>query len=131
MPQQPGDIFEDDPSIPDDMCLLRRVPPNRVVTEEKRPQSDTFSNSSDGTGTSVDLAIDENQIERTLADFPDFGVVAVTAGQVRALGLGVIRDPLPENANHALITGNKKKTSKLLVRLCEWKKLPKGCEWNI
>jgi hypothetical protein len=124
--EKPGDIFRDDPSIPDDMRVLHRIPPGRVVEAEDRPNSSNFDNSRDGSGTSVDLMEDEEQPTRTLADFPDFGLVSITVGELRALNLGVVRDPIKgddqnkPNDKHALIQGNKKKAKQKIARQCKW-----------
>jgi len=121
--QKEGDIFRDDPTIPDDMRLLHRVPFEWYYAPEDRPQSCSFDNSPDGSGTSVDLMEADDQPQRTLAGHPGFGLVSITAGQARAAGLGVVRNPIlgnPGNSQHCLLQGKKNKASKKLARQCQW-----------
>jgi len=54
-----------------------------------------------------------------------FGVVAITAGKLRQLGIGIVRAPLPDNPYHVVLQGPKgKKTLKKLAKLCEWEVMP-------
>jgi hypothetical protein len=126
-PSVPGYQYQDDAGIPDDVRLLRRIPGGRYTEKEGRaaPNSDCFKDSSDGTGASVDIWEDDWSPEKSLEAQPEhFGLVSFTAGQLRALGLGIIRMPLPDNPHHATLQGPK--TTSVLRRLakhCEWQKL--------
>lgn len=123
-----GEQYQDDPNIPDNAKLLRRIPGGRFTEKAgaRVPNSDCFKNSSDGTGTSIDIWEDDWSPQKCLEGQAEgFGVVAVTAGQLRGLGIGVIRAPLPDNPHHALLQGPKgKKTLKKLAKLCEWEIMP-------
>ena len=125
MPQKPGEVFKDDPTIPPEMRVLHRVHPNNYVDSEDRPASSEFDNSSDGSGTSADLMEDDDQPERTLAGHEGFGLVALTVADIRAAGLGVVRNPVEGNPQHVLIQGPKKRAAKrTLARQAEWIKRP-------
>jgi len=90
-----------------------------------RPQSDAFSNSPDGSATSVDIWEGDRQPEDTLAGHDDFGLVWLTVADVRAAGLGVIRNKIGGNPHHALIQGKKTKgKQRKLASVACWIKLP-------
>ncbi len=101
----------DDPTIPDDAVLWRRVPPNFYVPDERlgrsRPSSMAFENSRDGSPMSVVLASEARSVEAVLQGHEGYGLVAITAGLARACGQVVTRDPLPEEPAHALVAGAK------------------------
>jgi len=87
-----------DPSIPDEEYLWRRF----------LPKDDDLSKSDfkDSRGpTSVNLA-SLTSINKTLEGHPTFKIAQLTAGDVRSVGCGVVRNPTPDNSAHALIIGN-------------------------
>jgi hypothetical protein len=103
----------DDSSIGDDEALWRWVRPDQwePMGDSTRPRSDAFCDSSDGSPMSVDRAQVRQQRgegpEHTVADRPGYLVAEVQAGSCRALHLGVVPDPLPDNPAHAGVTGTK------------------------
>ena len=123
MAEIPGDVFADDDSIPDDARLLRRIPPGHVAknTPTRRPQSDCFKNSPDGSGISVAVWEEEEQPENLLSDTPTpgYGIGWITAGDVREQGLGVVPDPIDTDPHHALIQGMRKSHNKIRRKLAE------------
>ena len=123
-PPPPGDTYLNDAAIPDGVRLFRRIPPGRFTMKNgvAIPNSDCFKNSPDGTGTSVDVEEDGWTPDDALKGVSaDFGLVSLTAAQVRALGLGVIRQKIPGNDHHATLQGPK---SRSLLRA-----LAKGALW--
>lgn len=117
----PGDCTKDDKDIPDSACLLRRIPPYGIKGNPGRPNSSNFGNSPDGTGTSVDILEQDREPGDSLAGHDGFGLVSVTAGDLRSLGLGIIRIPLPGNPHHAHIQGPKSRSIKRKIAECaEW-----------
>ncbi len=128
MPGNPGDELIDDASIPNETRILRRVAPTQVkmAGDIVRPQSNAFSNSPDGRGTSIDIWDGDRQPEGTLAGHDGFGLVWLTVADVRAAGLGVIRNKIPGNPHHTLIQGKKTKgIQRQLATAAHWIKLPK------
>lgn len=116
------EVAVDDATIHDDDVLWRRV--NYLFWERLadgwRISSEAFANSSDGSGMSVhlvDVAREEGLTHRDLLPDPkeNWGVVALTAGQVRALRQIVVREPEPHDPSHAEVVGGK--TSKVRKRL--------------
>lgn len=125
------DKYIDDPSIPDDAILWRRIHPGELVPHEEtgkpRPKSTQFRDSNDGTPMSVylaDIALRENRNpEDILAnDYPGEGMVSFTAGFVRGLGLRVQPNPRPEEPAHAYVSGIGKKNKKIqrtIAKVCK------------
>lgn len=117
--------YTDDPTIPDEAELWRRIHPKQWEKDENlgrvRPVSGAFDDPSDGSPMSVDLAEVHIQMghapQAALADHEGFALAAITVGLVRECGLGVARQPLPENPAHAVVFG--KKTSKIRRRLAK------------
>ncbi len=125
-----GQVHEaqaDTVSITDETRLLRRIPPGRTKKGELglRPQSDCFSDPPGSTGMSVDVWEDARNPEDLLVGHDGFGVVWITVGDVRKLGLEIVRDRQPDNPYHALVQG--KKTTGIKRRLAvaaRWIKMP-------
>ncbi len=109
----------DDPSIPDEAELWRRVPPDFYTYDERlgrrRPSSGAFDNHRDGSPMSVVLAAESRGVDAVLAGYAGYGLVAITAGLARACGQGVVRAPLPDEPAHAHVVGAK--TSSVKKRL--------------
>ncbi len=76
----------DDPNISSDTRLLRRIPAAHIGIGGKI-NSHAFKERTRGEGTSVDIWEARHGPEETLQGHPGFGVVFVTAGEVRAVGL--------------------------------------------
>ena len=95
----PEDQFQDDPTIPDDAILIRRVPYDRWKVEEHCPDTSAFNlrKSKNEKYLSVYLK-GEVSLKDVIAEYPGEGVpgiVAIRVGDVRALGLGftIRREP--------------------------------------
>jgi hypothetical protein len=114
-----GDVDDDDVSIPDEMRVLRRIPPGMTAPKDansRRPSSDNFCNDpEDGSGTSVDLWDGTEDPLASLEGHDGFGLVSITVGEIRATGLGVCPAPLDDNPRHAVIQG--RKTDGIMRRL--------------
>jgi len=104
-------LRQDDPTLSDEIALLRRIPPwaDRVRWDEHgRPvaSSQNFKDKNDELSVFIEV---ETTIEGVLAGHPGFGLVRFTAQQVRGVcGPTIIlcRDPLnPGPPGHALICG--------------------------
>ena len=127
---------QDDPmSIPDETRLFRRINPNWIVYDqnrkERRPTSQNFDDSLDGTPMSVyaeNIAIANGN---TPADFlkghwSAWYLAAVHAGAMRQNGQRVYPDLLNQDAadyqpSHAAVAGPKdNKTRKKLANGYEW-----------
>jgi len=124
-----GKPYSDDPTIANGSILWRRIYPGWAIHDENsgklRVSSAAFDDSKDGTPTSVLLAdiviLSGREARSVLAGFPEYGLAALSADQVRNCGNGVARDPLPEEPAHGLITGRKtKKAKQCLQRAADW-----------
>jgi hypothetical protein len=106
--------YSDDPTIPDEADLWRRIPPWHFVTGqmtgEVRPTSAAFDDDRDGSPMSVVLAAGCAGPESVLAGHPGYALAAIKAGLVRECQQGITRDPLPEEPAHALVFGLKTKS---------------------
>lgn len=124
--------YADDLTIADGAVLWRRIHPMWAVEENHgglRVSSAAFDDSKDGSPTSVFIAdivrSTGRQAGQLLAGFKDYGLAALTAGQARAPGQRVARDPLPEEPAHAFIVGKKTKPVKrALAAACRWEVAP-------
>lgn len=117
----------DDVSIGDDERLLHRIRPDDVVvnpaTAQRRPSSATFRSKSNI--ISVDLA-SLTTPQKALEGYPQHTLVEIDVGTVRSLGCKVVRDPLSDNAAHALLYGSgpdgrmTKSQAREIVNRCRW-----------
>lgn len=101
-----------DAPLSSDTEVLRRIPPNNVKNPSGRPNSWCFKPKKEENGLSVDVLEADNTPDNcilrasgTLGEDEEYGIVSLKVGDVRALGLDVMRDPLPDNPHHALIVG--------------------------
>lgn len=102
----------DDTSIDDACRMLRRIPPGWI--SDFRPERSNFEIRQPHVGLSVTAWLSDADLDAVLAEAPNFGVVRVTAGQLRAVGFIIVRVPEPENPNHcecygAISKGDRKK----------------------
>lgn len=119
-PEEPPD----DPSIDDDLEVLRRIPPGEFKLNGL-PNSNNFGLDGQGNGTSVALSIGAQDLERVRANHEEFGVVAVRVGAWRKFGLRVSRQPLPDNPNHCEIWGTRSTAVKrALAKEARWVQYP-------
>ncbi|MBI3696222.1 MAG: hypothetical protein HY238_15470 [Acidobacteria bacterium] len=125
------DTLRDDPTIPDQAELWRRIPPWHLVKDENlgriRPSSAAFDNHPDGSAMSVLLGNEMTAAgcgpEAALAGHERFALAAITAHLARSCGQGIARDPLPDAPAHAVVFGEKTR----LIR----KKLAMAAYWVI
>lgn len=115
----------DDPSIPDDEELWRRIPPHHFFFDDAdgrlRPASAAFDNDPDGSPMSVFLASGTPGPDAALAGHDGHALAAITAGLARANGQGVVRAPLPGLPSHAHVEGPKPKSiQRRLARAARW-----------
>lgn len=123
-----GEGIEDDLSISNDALFLRRIPPTRIV-KAPRPDSSNFEERDPTGGLSVTLWEAEQHLHDTVAEKPVFGVVRVTAGELRAAGYLIVRRPLPDNPNHCECYGKPSTTRKRELSIgAKWVKLPDGAD---
>lgn len=109
---------DDDNGIHDDCGLLRRIPdsPNNIVFDQNlkrlRPSSANFRDvelSVDNLNLLKEDGLDHNY---TIANFPDYGLIEITAGVVRSPQSGsqrIVTDAIEDNPYHTLIVGAKGK----------------------
>jgi len=91
-PKDCAERFPDDPSIPDQVQLLRRIPQKHLIhdanPERVRPTSAAFDDDDDLSPMSVCLAnilaAEGRRPEAVLVGHPNFALAALTAGLVRA-----------------------------------------------
>ena len=107
---EPAD-YPDDPSIPDDAVLWRRIPPYHIIYDHnmgcERPTSDAFVDSPD-TPMSVALAARCKDVNEFLQGRVGFAVVSFSARFARSLGQRVAADQRPNQPTwHAFVIGKK------------------------
>ena len=123
--------IQDDTSIPADAIVLRRVASThqsfgpQYKPSEGIPTSPVFEPSGDE-GLSVTLWLGPADMAAVLAGHEEFGVVALSVGELRAHGLAILRDPLPENPNHCELFGNlgNRTLRRTLCKLATWELYP-------
>lgn len=119
--------YRDDPTIPDEAQLWRRIPPWHFYYDEtvgrQRPAKAAFSDDPDGSSMSVVLAAESAGPASVLAGHTGYALAAITAGLARACGQGIARDPRPDEPAHALIFG--RKTDSIMRRLA------RGSTWVV
>lgn len=132
-PEDCAKKFPDDPSVRDHIRPLRRVPPYHFHFDENlgclRPSSAAFEDDKDGDPMSVyreDVIQREgDDLARVLKGHDGYGLVALTAGQVRSKNQTVFPDPLPEESSHARLCGPKpKSTRRWFAQQAKWVVLP-------
>lgn len=115
----------DDPSIPGDWRFLRRIHPHWI--KSFRPESSNFESREAGEGLSVTAWLTDADLEAVVSEEPSFGVVLVTAAQLRDAGYRIVRVPLDENPSHCECFGRiTKGGKKQLARLALWVRIPAG-----
>jgi hypothetical protein len=113
--------LDDDPTIPDEAILWRRVPSIHWVMDSRtltrRPSSAAFEDHPDGSPMSAALAAEMTGPEELLQGLPTFGIVAFTAGFARReCQQSVVRDPAPDKPWHVHVVG--RKTDGVRKRFC-------------
>lgn len=93
----------DDASIPDVEPLWRRIHPAYLKT---RADGGFDVSSAAFRDKSGELSVHLSSLTtrtRALSSYPTFSLAEFAAGVPRELGMGVCRDPLPEDPSHALV----------------------------
>jgi hypothetical protein len=110
----------DDPAIPNETALWRRIPPWQWMADDQapggfRPSSDIFNDNE----LSV-VIVAECTIDVLLAGHDNFGVAEFSAGDIRGCGWGIVRAPDDKLPGHCHVTGKnkKQKTRGRLARSC-------------
>jgi len=114
----------DPDDVPDDAELWRRIHPQHYPQGDGRtwPYSAAFEDSPNGTSMSVFIASECGDYNLVLAGHLGFGLVALSALQVRECGLEVVRKPMEgQPPGHAEVVGKKTKSiSRKLAKACRW-----------
>jgi hypothetical protein len=131
--------FPDDPSIPDEAELFRRIPPRHIIQDHNlgrfRPSSAAFEDDGDGDPMSVYLAtfleVNHRDASSVLIGHPGYALASITAGAARTLRQTVHHDPLPEEFSHAVVCGDKRSggnnsAKKIFAKSAEWVIAPAG-----
>ena len=107
--------------LADDEILWRRVNPTLVKRDESgvQPMSGVFLDSQDAMSL---IRAAETDPQAALAAYPGWGMVELTAGQLRSIAsLEVIADPLENDKSHALAKGKvSKREAKRLRAAATW-----------
>lgn len=103
---------DDDPEIPDDAIVWRRLDWNQTANDEESPgfrrlSSGGFTDSSDGSGLSVHLAQPGESIEEWLRQQhrESDGLAMLSVREIRLAGFGVVKRPETSDPHHCEITG--------------------------
>jgi hypothetical protein len=105
----------DDPAIPDEECLYRRLHSSHVSWNPngsvKKIGKNAFQDSSEESPCSIAigglLASNGLEPDDLLAGYPSFGLAIFTAGDARECGFGVISTPRSNEPAHGNLTGDK------------------------
>ena len=116
--------FPDDPDTHNADQMLRRVPPWHFVPDDNsgslRPSSAAFEDDDDGSPMSMHrrTVIDSTggHIERLMVGHIGFGLVGLSAGDLRSRDQTVHSDPLDDEPAHALICGTKTDSNRRFFR---------------
>jgi hypothetical protein len=110
-----------DPVLADDVVVYRRVHPtqiNRTPGEEPRPQSAAFINRH-----THEISVFVAELvspDEMLSGHDDFSLVALTAGEIMALGYSVSRDDPVGNPAHAFFPSPKKSHARAIAKMARW-----------
>ena len=100
----------DDPTIPDDEILWRRIPPWHGVPDKGRGDrmvSSAAFDDTDGQPMSVVIASEAAGPDSALAGHDGYALAGFRAGVAREIGLAIRRDPTDEQPAHAVVVGKK------------------------
>ena len=104
------EALRNDPNIRDDEVVLRRISARTYIFDENlggfRPSSQAFlQNGPDGL---VSVYLESETTHNAVADEgPEPYLTAITVGELREFGLGIVRDPSSGGPGHCEITGRK------------------------
>jgi hypothetical protein len=108
----PGRVFHDDPSIPGDERLFRRIPSTWVIWDEHGSatiSSAAFKDEELSVNLESVMARDRRPPADAIRRYPGYGLAAITAACARSLGQAVARDPQPEEPAHGVVYGQKRR----------------------
>jgi hypothetical protein len=122
----------DDPTIDDDDLLWRRVA--NVPDMIKKLPDGTYRVSSAAFKDGIDGEVSVHLAKLTtagdaLADYPENGLVQITAGLPRSLDHRVVYDPTPEDRSHALIVPPRNQTPSSRNR--DAKRMAQAAQWLV
>lgn len=109
--------------------MLRRVPPKQFIFDQNmgrlRPSSATFEDDDDGSPMSMyrRTVIDATggNVERVMVGHVGYGLVGLSAGDLRSRDQTVHSDPLNNEPAHAVICGPKTESNrKFFYRRSVW-----------
>lgn len=126
-----GGEYTNDPTIPNDAELWRRIPPHHIFYDENegrwRPSTAAFENHPNGSPMSVLLG---EMVLRSgrgpldiLTGYEGYALASIAAGLARQCNQGVAREPLPDEPAHAVVFGEKTYSVK--------KRFACGCGWAV
>lgn len=113
----------DDPTIPDESVVYRRITPEWYKvdpsTGQRRLTSAAFSDLGGAMSVAVgiDIETEQHQPLDVVANHPGYGLVALEVGDLRRLGLGVVRSATEGEVCHGDVHGNKTKGTKNKLRV--------------
>jgi hypothetical protein len=120
-------IFEDDPTIPDEERLLRRIPPAHLVPNENQGGKLRVSSGAFRKKTELSVILESPLLDAgrqpadLLRNYPSHLLVAITARIARAHQQSVARDPEPEEPAHGVVYGKKpSRCANALAGAVEW-----------
>jgi hypothetical protein len=104
-------VIPDDAPVSEDMSLYRRVHPKEIVWNENdrclRPASGVFKDHEMSIHLDDVLRDEAREPESVLDGKPQHSLVALTAGFVKGEEQTVRRTPIPEDASHGEVCGDK------------------------
>jgi hypothetical protein len=109
--------------LPLETVIWRRIPPRHFPKKpgQNRPNSPAFDDDDEDEPMSVVIAREGRDPSEVLAGHEGFGLVELTIEELEAAGQEVIRDPRPEEPDHALVIGAKTlATKRCLAKTCRW-----------
>ncbi len=112
-----------DEQLHPETVVWRRIPPRHFPKKPgvERPDSPAFDDDSDVEPMSVVIAREGRDPREVLLGHDGFGLVELTIEELEAAGQEVVRDPLPEEPDHALVMGTKTlATRRLLAKTRRW-----------
>jgi hypothetical protein len=119
-------VFENDPTIPGDESLLRRIHPSQVNWDESGEPNISSAAFRDRE-LSVNLSSVMLETGRVPGDairgHAGFGLAAITAAHARSLNQAVARDPVPDELSHGIVYGEKTHPIR--------RKLRDGAQWIV
>ncbi len=121
-------VFQDDPTIPGDERLFRRIPPSWVHWDEHGNPTVSSAAFKDLELSiyleSIMIGARSELVDAIRGRAPGFGLAAITAAHARSLDQAVMRDPLPEELAHGIVYGPKKR-GRVSNKLCD------GARWVV